>query len=77
MHARLHGNLRLRASRFSQEHSLRPIASKVWMRLKKGKSPVRSLSPEETVTLVPYGAAKLRITAFPEIVQESSSAMRP
>jgi hypothetical protein len=41
------------------------------------KSPVKSLSPEETVTLVPYGAAKLRITAFPEIVQESSSAMRP
>ncbi len=40
------------------------------------KSPVKSLSPEETVTLVPYGAAKLRITAFPEIVQESSSAMR-
>jgi uncharacterized protein len=40
------------------------------------KSPVESLSPEETVTLVPYGAAKLRITAFPEIVPESSSAMR-
>ena len=40
------------------------------------KSPVKSSSPEETVTLVPYGAAKLRITAFPEIVQESSSAMR-
>ena len=28
-------------------------------------SPVRSKRPEETVTLVPYGAAKLRITAFP------------
>jgi len=41
------------------------------------ESPVKSLSPEEEVTLVPYGAAKLRITAFPEIVQESSSAMRP
>jgi len=40
-------------------------------------SPVRSQSPEETVTLVPYGAAKLRITAFPEIVQESSSTLRP
>jgi uncharacterized protein len=40
------------------------------------ESPVKSLLPEEQITLVPYGAAKLRITAFPEIVQESSSAMR-
>lgn len=36
------------------------------------KSPVKSLAPEEEVTLVPYGAAKLRITAFPEIDRESS-----
>jgi DUF1680 family protein len=28
-------------------------------------SPVTTKRPEETVTLVPYGAAKLRITAFP------------
>lgn len=28
-------------------------------------SPVQSRRPEEAVTLVPYGAAKLRITAFP------------
>lgn len=41
------------------------------------KSPVRSSSPAEQVTLVPYGAAKLRITAFPEIVQESSSVLQP
>jgi hypothetical protein len=40
------------------------------------ESPVKSLSPEEQITLVPYGAAKLRITAFPEILQESSSAMQ-
>jgi hypothetical protein len=32
-------------------------------------SPVTSKRPEETVTLVPYGAAKLRITAFPVLGQ--------
>jgi hypothetical protein len=41
------------------------------------ESPVKSASPEETVTLVPYGAAKLRITAFPEIAQDSSSMLTP
>jgi DUF1680 family protein len=30
------------------------------------KSPVASNQPEETVTLIPYAAAKLRITAFPQ-----------
>jgi uncharacterized protein len=30
-------------------------------------SPVASTQPEETLTLVPYAAAKLRITAFPEL----------
>ena len=30
------------------------------------QSPMASSEPEETLTLVPYGAAKLRITAFPE-----------
>jgi len=38
------------------------------------KSPVKSLAPEEQLTLVPYGAAKLRITAFPEIDRQSSQA---
>ena len=31
------------------------------------ESPVASDEPQETVTLVPYGAAKLRITAFPRV----------
>ena len=30
------------------------------------KSPVVSDQPEETITLIPYAAAKLRITAFPQ-----------
>ena len=31
------------------------------------ESPVKSAEPVETLTLIPYGAAKLRITEFPEI----------
>jgi len=31
------------------------------------QSPVRSQEPEETITLIPMGAARLRITAFPRI----------
>jgi len=31
------------------------------------QSPVVSTAPDETLTLVPYGAAKLRVTAFPRV----------
>ncbi len=31
------------------------------------QSPVASTEAEETITLIPYGAAKLRITAFPQL----------
>jgi hypothetical protein len=37
------------------------------------QSPVKSQSPEEQVTLIPYGSAKLRITAFPQVAQGASS----
>ena len=33
------------------------------------ESPVASHEPEEKLTLVPYGAAKLRITAFPQLAK--------
>jgi uncharacterized protein len=35
------------------------------------QSPVKSGSPEETVTLIPYAAAKLRITAFPLLKEDA------
>ena len=35
------------------------------------KSPVSSPDPLQTLALVPYGAAKLRITAFPYLEQKS------
>jgi hypothetical protein len=31
------------------------------------QSPATTSQPEQTLTLVPYAAAKLRITAFPEL----------
>ena len=31
------------------------------------QSPVSAKTPQETVTLIPYGAAKLRVTAFPQV----------
>lgn len=34
-------------------------------------SPVESREPLETITLVPYGAAKLRVTAFPSLKESS------
>jgi hypothetical protein len=36
------------------------------------QSPVRSDEPDETITLVPYAAAKLRITAFPQLERKQS-----
>lgn len=39
-------------------------------------SPVSTREPLETVTLIPYGAAKLRITAFPQIVG-SAQRLKP
>ncbi len=38
------------------------------------QSPATSAQPQETVRLVPYGAAKLRITAFPEFGGPSSNS---
>ncbi len=41
------------------------------------QSPVASAEPEETVSLIPYAAAKLRITAFPVLRTESAGNAEP
>src|SRR5581483_3574627 len=57
--------LKVKAKRYSQwvveENSAGPLP----------KSPVHSDAPLQTLTLVPYGAAKLRITAFPYLREKS------
>jgi hypothetical protein len=40
------------------------------------QSPVHSTSAEQTLTLVPYGSAKLRITAFPFLDENTACAAR-
>ena len=53
--------LHVRAKRFDQWLSEDGVARPIPL------SPVSSNQNEETLTLIPYGAAKLRITAFPEL----------
>ena len=36
-------------------------------------SPVKSKEPTETITLIPMGAARLRISAFPQIGEGADS----
>ncbi|HZU10789.1 MAG TPA: hypothetical protein VFA02_12875 [Pseudacidobacterium sp.] len=38
------------------------------------QGPVRSAEPEKQITLVPYAAAKLRVTAFPELERSNSQS---
>jgi hypothetical protein len=41
------------------------------------RSPVRTDAPIESLTLIPYGAAKLRITAFPIADAGTGAGSRP
>jgi hypothetical protein len=38
---------------------------------------VKTAGPEQTVTMIPYAAAKLRITSFPVIVADATDVLRP
>jgi hypothetical protein len=41
------------------------------------QSPVKSDEPLEKITLIPYAAAKLRITAFPQLQEEATTHANP
>ena len=53
--------LQVKAQKFPNWHAQGGVADPV------PQSPVVSSEPEETITLIPYAAAKLRITAFPQL----------
>lgn len=38
------------------------------------QSPIKTDQPDESISLIPYGAAKLRITAFPVLAEDSGAA---
>ena len=53
------------ARKLPQWRSLNGVAEPV------PQSPVESSEPDETITLIPYAAAKLRVTAFPQVNSRS------